>query len=142
VLVASTASPGEKIKSSRDCDVRVTSTASPGEKDRPPSEDLQPVAIADSSSGSASSDLEILKSNPPPITISSDSSAHCLSEDDPNWHIHHDVPVQSSICYESEEDELRDLPPPPQKTKKNYDLTKRFQMEWSAKAPWSGMILT
>jgi hypothetical protein len=52
------------------------------------------------------------------------------------------VLVQGSICYESEEDELPNLPPPHKKTKKNYDLTRRFQMEWSAKAPWNEMVLT
>jgi hypothetical protein len=116
-------------------------TAEPKETDRPES-DIQPAAIVDSSAGSTSSEVQIIASNPPPIEISSDSSTYCLSEDDPKWHSHHDVPVQESAGYGSEEEELPDMPPPPQKTKKNYDLTRKFQMEWSAKAPWSEMILT
>jgi hypothetical protein len=43
---------------------------------------------------------------------------------------------------DSEEEEFANLPPPSKKTKKNYDLTRRFQMEWAMKAPWSEMILT
>jgi hypothetical protein len=57
--------------------------------------------------------VQIIASNPPPIEISSDSSTYCLSEDDPNWHSHHDVPVQESADYGSEEEELSDMPPPP-----------------------------
>jgi hypothetical protein len=45
--------------------------ASLGEKTSSSQEDLQPAPIADSSTGSASSNLEILGSNPLPIAISS-----------------------------------------------------------------------
>jgi hypothetical protein len=92
------------------------------------------------SKGFESDDVEILASTLPPIAISTDSS---ISEDNPNWHIFHDVPVHDSIDGDdSDEEEYVNFPPPPKKTKKNYDLTRRFQMEWSAKASWNEMILT
>jgi hypothetical protein len=98
------------------------------------------VASMAGSKGSESKDVEILASTSPPIAISTDSN---ISEDNPNWHIFHDVPVHDSIDrFDSDEEEYVNLLPPPKKTKKNYDLTRRFQMEWSAKAPWSEMILT
>jgi hypothetical protein len=89
-----------------------------------------------------SSDVEILAGTAPPITLSSDSSTAWLSEDDPNWHAFHDVPIRGLVDEESEEEDFPELPPPPKCTKKNYDLTRRFQMEWAATCPWSEMILT
>lgn len=32
-------------------------------------------------------------------------------------------------------------PPPPKYTRKNYDLSKKFQMEWYAKCLWAEMVL-
>jgi hypothetical protein len=76
-----------------------------------------------------SSDIEILAGTAPPITLSSDSLAAWLSEDDPNWHAFHDVPIRELVDEESEEEDFPELPPPPKCTKKNYNLTRRFQME-------------
>jgi hypothetical protein len=58
----------------------------------------------DSLMESTSSDLEILASTMPSIIISSDSTAACLSEDDPDWQIFHDVPVSGSLVYGNEEE--------------------------------------
>ena len=91
------------------------------------------------SKGFESDDVEILAFTLLPIGISTDSS---ISEDNLIWHIFHDVLVHDSIDGDdSDEEEYVNLPPPPKKTKKNYDLIRRFQMEWFAKAPWSEMIL-
>jgi hypothetical protein len=73
--------------------------------------------------------------------VSTDSSAPFLSKDNPNWHIFHDVPVTRSEGDESEEDSIQ-VPPTPKRTRRNYELTRKFQIDWSAKAPWSEMILT
>jgi hypothetical protein len=97
--------------------------------------------VAASTPGS-SSDVEILTGTTPPITLSTYSSAAWLSEDDPSWHSFHNVPIQELEAEESEEDDSPMLPPPPKRTKRNYDLTRRFQMEWAATCPWSEMILT
>jgi hypothetical protein len=64
-----------------------------------------------------------------------------FSEDDPNWHIFHDVPITTSGSYESEEEDIG-LPSIPKRTRQNYEITRKFQIKWSAKAPWSEMILT
>jgi hypothetical protein len=82
----------------------------------------------------SSSDVQIVGGSATPVTVSADSSAQFLSEDDPNWHIFHDVPVAWSTGYESEE-EVVALPPTPKKTRRNYELTRKFQIKWSAKAP-------
>jgi hypothetical protein len=96
--------------------------------------------VAGSTPGT-SSDVEILAGTAPPVTLSSDSSAACLSKDDPNRHAFHDMPLRELVDEESEED-FPELPLPPKRTKKNYDLTRRFQMEWAATCPWNEMILT
>jgi hypothetical protein len=75
------------------------------------------------------------------VTASTDSSMPYHSEDDPNWHIFHDVPVTSPVADEIDEEDIQ-LPPTPKKTRQNYELTRKFQIDWSAKAPWNEMILT
>jgi hypothetical protein len=85
------------------------------------------------SADGTSSDVEILAVSAPSITMSTDSSTAWLSEDDP---------VCGATDDDSEEEEFPDLPPIPKRTKRNYDLTRRFQMEWAATCPWSEMILT
>jgi hypothetical protein len=97
---------------------------------------------AASSNGSSSSDVEVLGSMTPLFSVSSDSTMPCLSEDNPDWHIFHNVPAHGSMQEEIEDDENMDLPPPPKKSKKNYELTRKFQIDWSARTPWTEMILT
>jgi hypothetical protein len=110
--------------------------------------DIEKIASLDApsttgSKGSQDSDMELLGSIAPVIFVSTDSSIPYLSEDNPDWHIFHDVPIEDSVAgAESEDEEFVNLPPPPKKTKKSYELTRKFQMDWSAKAPWSEMILT
>jgi hypothetical protein len=95
------------------------------------------------SNGSSSSDVEVLGSITPLLSVSSESSMPCLSEDNPEWHIFHNVLVHDLMAVqESEDEENLDLPPPPKKSKKNYELTRKFQIDWSARAPWTEMILT
>jgi hypothetical protein len=89
----------------------------------------------------SSSDIQVIGGTAPPVTLSTDSSTHFLSEDDPNWHIFHDVPMTASGSYESEEEDIG-LPPIPKRTRRNYEITRKFQIEWSTKAPWNEMILT
>jgi hypothetical protein len=92
--------------------------------------------------GMSSEDVEVIRGSEPPITLSTDSSAYCLSEDNPNWHEYHDVPTRVPN-EESEEEDFLDLPPlPPKKTRKNYEVTWKFQMDWLAKCPWSEMIMS
>ena len=43
---------------------------------------------------------------------------------------------------ESEKEEFLDLPPLPKKIKKSYELTRKFQMDWSIEEPWSEIILS
>jgi hypothetical protein len=97
--------------------------------------------VGPSWASASSSNVQVIGGTAPPVIISTDSSMPVLSEDDPNWHIFHDVPVTGSRGYESAQEEI-DLPPIPKKTRRNYELTRKFQIEWSAKAPWSEMILT
>jgi hypothetical protein len=81
-------------------------------------------------------DVVLVGGSEPPIVLSSESSAAYPSEDNPNWHSFHDMPVVPDAAdEESEEEEFLDLSLPPKKPKRNYDLTRRFQMEWSAKCP-------
>jgi hypothetical protein len=89
----------------------------------------------------SSDDVEVIGGSEPPITLSTDSSVYCLSEDNPNWHAFHDVPLNVPE-EESDEEDFLDLPPLPKKTRKNYEVTRKFQMDWSAKCPWSEMILS
>jgi hypothetical protein len=65
----------------------------------------------------SSSDVEILARTTPPSTLSIDSSTAWLSEDDPNWHFFHNVPVQELEAEEIEKDNSPVLPPPPKHTK-------------------------
>jgi hypothetical protein len=62
-----------------------------------------------------SSDVEILVVSAAPITVSTDSSAACLPEDDPDWHEFHNVPVGGFPEDKSEEEEFPDLPPIPKR---------------------------
>jgi hypothetical protein len=126
-----------------------TTDASPNIAEAPSSTDpnLAPdvsksTASLDALSRVESSNVEILAASAPPITLSTDSSAALLSEDDPDWHRFHGVSICGLADEDSEEDEYLDMPPPPKRMKKNYDLTRRFQIEWSATCPWSEMILT
>jgi hypothetical protein len=89
----------------------------------------------------SSEDIEVIGGSEPSIMLSTDSSAYCLSEDNPNWHAFHNVPL-NVLEEESKEEDFLDLPPPPKKTQKNYEVTRKFQMDWSAKCPWSEMILS
>jgi hypothetical protein len=101
------------------------------------------ATLGRSSSGLvSSSDVVVLGGSALPIVVSSDSSLPYLSEDNPDWQFFHDVPIQGLNDEDSDEEEYLDLPLPPKKTRKNYELTGKFQMEWSAKVPWSEMILS
>lgn len=85
-----------------------------------------------------SADVVVLHSTPGKVILSSDSS-HGTSLDDPQ--------CEPRIPSESEEDENerdRDFVEPDpliKRLKKNYDFTRKFQMEWSAKLPWAEMVL-
>jgi hypothetical protein len=62
--------------------------------------------------------IELVGSIAPIISMSIDSSIPCLSKNNPNWHIFHDVPIRDSIAAkESEDGEFVNLPLPPKKTK-------------------------
>jgi hypothetical protein len=101
------------------------------------------VDIQGSTLTSRTYDVVLVGGSEPPIVLSFESSATYLSKDNPNWHSFHDMPViQDAADEESKEEEFLDLPLPPKKTKRNYDLTRRFQMEWSTKCPWSEMVLS
>jgi hypothetical protein len=65
------------------------------------------------------SDVQIVASTSPPITLSTDSSTTCMLEDDPNWYSFHGIPIQNSVVDESEEEEFSEMLPPTKRTKKN-----------------------
>jgi hypothetical protein len=88
-------------------------------------------AISIVGASTSSSDVHIIGGSAPPLTVSTDSSALSSAPfpSAPSWHIFHDVPATESQGYESEEQ--IELPPAPKKTRRNYELTRKFQMEWS-----------
>jgi hypothetical protein len=101
---------------------------------------LHPVSTdtIDSQSGasaSASENLVVLHSTPGKVVVSSDSSGFVFSDDDTDYAL--TLPAAPS---DSEgDDDFVD--PPTKRSKKNYDLARKFQMEWSAKLPWAEMVL-
>jgi hypothetical protein len=86
-------------------------------------------------SASASKNLVVLQSMPSKVVVSSDSSGFVFSNDDPDYAL--TLPAAPS---DSEgDDDFVD--PPTNHSKKNYDLARKFQMEWSTKLPWIEMVL-
>lgn len=85
----------------------------------------------------------ILSSKPPipVISVSSGSPSYVCSEDDADFLAVHG-PVENSDLSGDDMEEEEELQPLIQLGKPNYDLTRKFQMEWSAKCPWAEMVLT
>jgi hypothetical protein len=99
------------------------------------------IAMHTCSLESTSSNVALIGGLDPPITLLLESSIPCLLEDDPTWHKFHDVLVCGLQGEEKEEEDYLDFSHHLKKPKKDYELTRKFQMDWSAKAPWSEMIL-
>jgi hypothetical protein len=101
------------------------------------------------------------------LSVSSDSSRYFFSEDDPSFvDPHNKVPSESDLDVSSEDSDFDDLDLQlewhkklkdstgkrkvvgketcavgSKKWKSRYDLTRKFQFEWAAKAPWSEALL-
>jgi len=88
---------------------------------------------------SASTSIVILGSTLGAMLLSSDKLAFSVFEDNPDFAKIHNFHVLSK-SEESTDDDLK-IPPPPKHSKKNYDLARNFQMEWSAKCPRTEMVL-
>ena len=82
----------------------------------------------------ASENLVILHSTPGKVVVSNDSSNFVFSDDDPDCAL--TLPATPSD--NKGNDDFVD--PPIKHSKKNYDLARKFQMEWSAKFPWTEMV--
>lgn len=68
------------------------------------------------------------------VILSSDSSREVFSQNDPDYA--NTIPFESEFEEGKERDkDLAEPSTPKKKIKKNYNLTRRFQMEWLAKLP-------
>jgi hypothetical protein len=89
----------------------------------------------DDASASALENLVVLYSTPGKVVVSSDSSGFVFSEDDSDYAL--TLPAAPSD--NKGDDDFVD--PPTKRSKKSYDLARKFQMEWSAELPWAEMVL-
>jgi hypothetical protein len=101
------------------------------------------------------------------LSVSSDSSRYVFSKDNPSFvDLHDKVPSESDLDVSSEDSDFDDLDLQlewrkklkdstgkqklvsketctvgSKKWKSRYDLTRKFQLKWTAKAPWSKALL-
>jgi hypothetical protein len=74
--------------------------------------------------------------------VSSDSSTYVCSEDNANFNEIQGMQQDANIDLSDSESEEIVEEPRMKKTKPNYELTRRFQIEWAVEHPWAEMILT